>query len=97
MSRIGDRYDSEGKPVICAAVVGEADLMEENVEELLKAYAKMPRCRGVRDSIMRHESEQIFRATEVLNKLSNPEFRRGFALLEKYGLTFETWVRQRKH
>lgn len=92
MSAIADKYEIEGLPVVCARVIGDADLVDENVEELLKAYAQAPRCTGVRDSIMSHEAKEVFGTNPDKNKLYQPAFRRGFALLKKYDLSFETWV-----
>ena len=93
MSALADRCELEGRPVLCAGVVGAADLMHPRVGELLDVYSQLPRCRGVRDSVFYHASNQIYRATPVPNKLGDSNFRRGLQLLQNHGLTFETWVR----
>lgn len=83
-------------PRIAAGIVGYADLrLGEQVDEVLAAHveAGQGRFRGIRHSGARHPA---FRhgvlARPSAGLYLDSAFRRGFARLAKYGLSFEAWV-----
>lgn len=63
-------------PRVCAGIVGYVNFQDPQVEELLRAMARLRNFRGVRNAMSDPESEA---------------FCRGIALLEKYDLSFD-WV-----
>ena len=62
--------DEHGFP---QGIVGEADLRDPKVSELLERHCQYPNMRGIRDF-------------SYGDYLVHPDFHRGFALLEEYGL-----------
>ena len=73
------------------AIVCQADLCDSDIENQLKAQKQFPNLRGVRHQL--HWDSAPLRQNVSRPDLCNtPEFRRGFALLEKYELHFELQV-----
>lgn len=81
---------------ICAAIVGHADLrLGAEVDEVLEAHiaAAAGRFRGIRqiaaldDAVQRH-----ILPAPPRNLLSESGFRRGFARLSHYDLSFDAWI-----
>jgi predicted TIM-barrel fold metal-dependent hydrolase len=73
------------------AIVCQADLCDPDVETQLKAQKQFPHLRGARHQL--HWDSAPLRQNVSRPDLCNtPEFRRGFALLEKYDLHFELQV-----
>jgi predicted TIM-barrel fold metal-dependent hydrolase len=73
------------------AVVAFANLSLPDVEETLAAHASYPRTRGIRH-ILNWHAEPRMRQTDREDYLWSADWRRGFALLEKYGLSFDLQV-----
>jgi len=76
---------SSGLPTACVA---QARLDRENVEDVLAAQAARPFVRGIRHkprSAMSPEAVQ----RGARGSMDDPRWRRGFALLERYGLSFD--------
>ena len=80
--------DKHGFPhgIVCEAVMTDPDL-----ETKLKAQTQFPNLRGVREQIF-WDSHPLRQRVSQPNYCNAPDFRRGFALLEKYGLSFELQV-----
>jgi predicted TIM-barrel fold metal-dependent hydrolase len=80
--------DKHGFPhgIVCEAVMTDADL-----DAKLKAQTQFPNLRGVREQIF-WDSHPLRQRVSRPDYCNAPEFRRGFALLEKYGLSFELQV-----
>lgn len=83
-------------PLVAAGIVGYANLtLGSAVDEVLAQHvqAGKSRFRGIRYSGARHEA---FRhgvlATPPAHLFLDKKFREGFALLAKYGLSFESWT-----
>jgi predicted TIM-barrel fold metal-dependent hydrolase len=73
------------------AIVCQADMTEPELDAKLKAQREFPNLRGVRHQI--HWDSKPLRQNVSRPDLCNtPEFRRGFALLEKYDLHFELQI-----
>jgi predicted TIM-barrel fold metal-dependent hydrolase len=73
------------------AIVCQADLADPDVETKLKVQKGFPNLRGVRHQL--HWASEPLRQNVSRPDLCNTsEFRRGFALLEKYDLHFELQV-----
>mmetsp|Transcript_25284 Transcript_25284/g.39666 ORF Transcript_25284/g.39666 Transcript_25284/m.39666 type:complete len:339 (+) Transcript_25284:164-1180(+) len=67
---------------VAAAIIGECDLRSDSAEEALKAHlSTSSRFRGIR--------QMNFDPTGSI--YGQPKFRENFALMEKYGLVFETY------
>ena len=80
--------DQHGFPHgICCQV----DLTDPDLDAKLKAQKQFPNLRGVRQQLYwdSHPRRQNVSRPDFCNM---PEFRRGFALLEKFGLSFELQV-----
>lgn len=87
-----------GSTVVCAGIIGHADLDKpDEVEDVLtlQVEAGGGRFRGIR------QWAACDKDARVLGRLSglvqpglycDPAFRKGFRLLEKFGLTFDAWV-----
>lgn len=78
----------EGLPTV---MVAQAWLDREDVEEILAAQAAFPRVRGIRHKPKAAPSPDRV-AYGVPGSLSCPRFARGFALLARYGLSFDLQV-----
>lgn len=84
------------KTKACAGIVGAADLaLGERVQTVLKAHVEAGggRFKGIRHITARHEE---FNASLLprppARQMAEAEFRKGFAQLEKMGLTFDAWL-----
>ncbi len=88
--------DEFAGPELAAGIVGFADLtMGKEVDAVLEAHLQAStRFRGVRYMSAWHESDQVRNAqtNPAKDLLRDPGFLRGFACLEKYGLSFDAWV-----
>lgn len=79
---------------VAAGIVGHADLrLGESVEQVLDAHlmASPNRFRGIRHSTTWDQSEAI-RSDAQPGLLADNIFRRGFACLKRYGLSFDAWL-----
>jgi L-fuconolactonase len=81
----------------CGAIVGFADLtLGAAVEPILLAHqTASPRFRGIRHAYAWHESPDIGNAQhppeDNQGLLARDDFRAGFAVLDRLGLTFDCW------
>lgn len=73
------------------AVVGFANLALPDVEKVLEAQASYPRVRGIRH-ILNWHADPSHRHTDREDYLWAADWRRGFALLDKYGLSFDLQI-----
>ncbi|MDP2409666.1 MAG: amidohydrolase family protein [Pseudolabrys sp.] len=80
--------DKHGYP---HGIVCNADLADANAEAALKAQKQFPNVRGVRQMLY-WDKEPVRQATSRPDFCNDPDFRRGFALLEKLDLHFELQV-----
>lgn len=73
---------------LCQAVVAQAWLDRDDVEELLAAQAAFPRVRGIRH---KPRAAPDPRAVEpgAPGSMGDPAWRRGYALLARHGLSFD--------
>jgi predicted TIM-barrel fold metal-dependent hydrolase len=69
----------------------QADMTDSDLDAKLKAQMQFPNVRGVRHQLY-WDSYPGRQATPRPDLCNSPEFRRGFALLEKHGLHFELQV-----
>src|SRR5215467_6364818 len=79
---------------VASGIVGHADLrLGDAVAQVLEAHmaASPDRFRGIRHSTTWDASEKI-RSDAPAGLLANSSFRRGFACLQRYGLSFDTWL-----
>ena len=72
-------------------IVCQADMTDPDLEAKLKAQKAFANVRGVRHQL-HWDSHPRRQPTPVPDLCNRPEFRRGFALLEKHGLHFELQV-----
>jgi predicted TIM-barrel fold metal-dependent hydrolase len=72
-------------------IVCNVDLADPDVENALKAQTQFPNVRGVRQMLY-WDNETVRQAAPRPDLCNSPDFRRGFALLEKHGLHFELQV-----
>lgn len=72
-------------------IVCNVDLADANAEAALKAQKQFPNLRGVRQMLY-WDSPTVRQAAPRPDYCNTPEFRRGFALLEKHDLSFELQV-----
>ena len=84
------------KPRVCAGIVGYADFRQgEKVDAVLEAHieAGAGHFRGIRQLTARHKAFLASMATPPdFGMMADPAFRSGFALLEKYGLSYDAWL-----
>ena len=73
------------------AVIGFANLSLPDVGEVLAAHASYPRIRGIRHILNWHPDPSM-RHTDREDYLWADDWRRGFALLQKYGLSFDLQI-----
>jgi len=72
-------------------IVCNVDLAAADAEAALKAQKQFPNLRGVRQMLY-WDKEPVRQGAPRADFCNDPAFRRGFALLEKYGLHFELQV-----
>ena len=72
-------------------IVCNADLAAPDADAALKVQKQFPNLRGVRQMLY-WDSEPVRQAAPRPDFCNSPDFRRGFALLEKHDLHFELQV-----
>jgi predicted TIM-barrel fold metal-dependent hydrolase len=72
-------------------IVCNADLTDPSAESALKAQKQFPNLRGVRQMLY-WDSQTVRQGAPRPDFCNDPNFRRGFALLEKHDLHFELQV-----
>jgi len=72
-------------------IVSNIDLADPQAEAALKAQKQFPNMRGVRQMLY-WDSDPVRQGAPRADFCNSPDFRRGFALLEKHGLHFELQV-----
>jgi predicted TIM-barrel fold metal-dependent hydrolase len=77
--------DATGMPM---AIVGFAGLQDPRVEQVLEEHARIGRVRGIRQMVS-WDDDPLYRMSESPGLLANPDWIRGFGLLERYGLRFD--------
>jgi L-fuconolactonase len=81
---------------VAAGIVGYADLrLGDAVEAVLEAQiaAGEGRLRGIRNSGAQHpEFKHGVLPRPIPHLYSDPDFRRGYACLERHGLSFDAWI-----
>ncbi|MDP0929686.1 amidohydrolase family protein [Paracoccus onubensis] len=83
------------RPGICAGIVSHADLHLDTAVDVLDAQieAAEGRLRGIRQKLRWDRSGiGLFGQRGQPDLITDPGFRRGFALLAKRGLIFDAWV-----
>jgi predicted TIM-barrel fold metal-dependent hydrolase len=73
------------------AIVGYADLMADDVRPALDRLVRYPLLRGIRMQLHWHDNAQ-YRFAASPDLADNPVFRRNFAALADYGLSFDLQV-----
>jgi predicted TIM-barrel fold metal-dependent hydrolase len=84
-----------GMTRVAAGIVGFADLtLGDAVVPVLEAHlvAGSNRFRGIRHISAWDESADIGSAANIPHLLANAKFREGFACLQRYGLSFDSWL-----
>jgi L-fuconolactonase len=86
-----------GKSRLCARIVGHADLrLGDGVGGVLEAHiaAGDGRFRGIRHSVVRHQSEMFSRGrtNSPKGQMADATWRTGFARLAPMNLTFGAWL-----
>ncbi|MBM3345232.1 MAG: amidohydrolase [Betaproteobacteria bacterium] len=83
-------------PAIMAGIVGHCNLAGDRVDEVLETHmaAAPKRFRGIRHVCTWTDDVEVLKTTVAYQKdlLIDPAFRRGFARLQKYGLSFDSWI-----
>ena len=80
--------DAHGWP---HAIVGYADLLDENAGETLKRQSAFPLMRGIRMQLHWHENE-MYRFAPIPDLMNDQRFRRNIASLADYGWSFDLQV-----
>jgi predicted TIM-barrel fold metal-dependent hydrolase len=80
--------DSKGWP---HAIVGYADLLDDNAPQTLKALAKIPRVRGIRMQLHWHEN-QLYRFAATPDVMNVTQFRKNFAQVAGNNFSFDLQV-----
>jgi predicted TIM-barrel fold metal-dependent hydrolase len=74
------------------AIVAFADLADPRVEAVLERHCRYPNLRGIRFMVNYIEGEPLYCMTSRGDWLGDAQWRRGYALLEKYRLSFDLQV-----
>ena len=80
--------DKHGFP---QGIVPNIDLADPEAEAAIKGQQQFPNLRGVRQMLY-WDTDPVRRGAPRADFCNSPDFRRGFALLEKHGLHFELQV-----
>jgi predicted TIM-barrel fold metal-dependent hydrolase len=73
-------------------IVAFADPADPKVEAVLEAHARYPNVRGIRFLLNYEEGAPLYCATTRGDWLTDRQWRRGYALLEKYRLSFDLQI-----
>ena len=82
--------------MICTAIVGHCDFSCGNVDDILKRHSQSKRMRGIRHLLNFHPDKPQYSETKHDNYLTDPNWIKGYGLLEKYQLSFELHVLPRQ-
>jgi predicted TIM-barrel fold metal-dependent hydrolase len=82
LQRVADKH---GFP---HGLVAQVDLADSDIETKLKAHRQFPNFRGVRQMLY-WDTDPVRQSVSRPDYCNDRDFRRGFALLEKYDLSFE--------
>ena len=75
------------------AIVAYTDLTSENVKEILKSHQQASQAfKGVRLMLSYSEDKNMVRWCPAPRMASLPAFRRGYAQLAEFGLSFDAWM-----
>ncbi len=72
-------------------IVCQAEMTDPDLDAKLKAQTQFANLRGVRHQLQ-WDSHPLRQPSPTPDLCNTPEFRRGFTLLEKYGLSFELQI-----
>ncbi|HJP27969.1 MAG TPA: amidohydrolase family protein [Dehalococcoidia bacterium] len=81
--------NSRGMP---NAIIGYANLSDPNVENTLARHAEHANWRGIRHMLNWSDDRPNFRFAEAGDLMSDPQWRSGFRLLEKFNGAFEMQI-----
>ena len=81
---------------IHTAIIGSCDLSSSDAEEVLKRHIQSKRVRGIRQMLNFHPDKPQYSETKHDNYLTDPNWIRSFALLEKYQLSFDLQILPRQ-
>jgi predicted TIM-barrel fold metal-dependent hydrolase len=81
-------YDKCGYP---DGIVAYANFAEPNVEEVLKGHCEYPNVKGIRKDLNWHDNP-LYRFTERPDYMTDEQWLKGLALLEKYNLSFDLQI-----
>lgn len=79
-----DGLDTDG---VKMAIIGYAAFHEKNVDEILAEHSKTDKMRGIRQIMNWHPNSYYSYTPE--NYFENPEWEKGYSLLEKYNMSFD--------
>ena len=89
LQQIADDPGSGGFP---HAIVAFADPADPEVEAVLEGHARHPNLRGIRYLLNYEEGAPLFCATTRGDWMRDRQWRQGYALLEKYRLSFDLQI-----
>jgi len=89
LQAIADAPGSRGFP---HGIVAFADLADPKVEATIEQHCRHANVRGIRYLLNYEEGLPLYCATERGDWLRDPQWRRGYALLGKYGLSFDLQI-----
>ncbi|MGH6919283.1 MAG: amidohydrolase family protein [Geminicoccaceae bacterium] len=89
LQAIADAPDSRGFP---HGIVAFADLADPKVEATLERHCRYPNMRGIRYLLNYEAGLPLYCATERGDWLRDPQWRKGFGLLARYGLSFDLQI-----
>jgi predicted TIM-barrel fold metal-dependent hydrolase len=89
LQAIADAPGSRGFP---HGMVAFADLADPKVEATLERHCSYPNVRGIRYLLNYEAGDPLYCATERGDWLRDPQWRQGYALLGKYGLSFDLQI-----
>ena len=77
---------------INTAVVGYCDLSTSDAEATLQRHCQYKRIRGIRQTLNYHEKVPEYSTVSHDGYLTDPNWIKGFSLLEKYNLSFDLQI-----
>lgn len=89
LQSLADAPDSGGFP---HAIVAYADLADPAAEQVLQRHCEHPNVRGIRFMLNHLPDDPLYCMTDRPDWLTDPGWQRGFALLEKYHLSFDLQI-----
>ncbi|MEM7152587.1 MAG: amidohydrolase family protein [Myxococcota bacterium] len=91
MESVAQQHDTSGPRLL--GIVAAADLRRDDLADLLRAHRDAStRLVGIRDKLAWSPDKGVMDFAPAPQMMSDPDWRRGYAMLAEHDLTFDAWI-----